>query len=136
MEKHVQTLGILHIVYSSFGLLAGMVLFFLFMGLGTFIGSLPDTPGPVNEGVPALLFVIGLVIVTILFLFSIPGIIGGIAILNRKEWGRILTLIIGFLDLLSIPFGTALGIYTIWVLMNDQTIALFRKPEVSVKPAV
>jgi hypothetical protein len=128
MEKHIQVIGILHIVYSAFGLLAGMILFFLFMGLGTFIGSIPDAPGPVNEGIPALLFVIGLVIGTILFLMSVPGIIGGIALLNRKEWGRILTLIVGFFDLLSIPFGTALGVYTIWALMNDQTIALFRKP--------
>ncbi len=128
MDKHVQILGILHIVYSSFGLLAGMILFFLFMGVGTIIGSIPDTPEPVNEGIPALLFVIGSVIGTILFLMSIPGIIGGIGVLNRKEWGRILTLVIGFFDLLSIPLGTALGVYTIWVLLNDQTIALFRKP--------
>ncbi len=127
MEKHVQVLGILHIVYSAFGLLAGTILFFLFMGIGTFLGSLPDTPDAVSQGIPALLFVIGLVIGTILFIVSVPGIIGGIGLLNRKEWARILTLIVGFFDLLSIPLGTALGVYTIWVLMNDQTIALFRK---------
>ena len=121
MEKHVQVLGILHIVYSAFGLLAGTILFFLFMGLGTFLGSIPDTAEVVNQGIPALLFVIGLVIGTILFLLSIPGIIGGIGLLNRKEWARILTLIVGFFDLLSIPLGTALGVYTLWVLLNDES---------------
>ena len=29
-------------------------------------------------------------------------------------------------NLISIPFGTALGIYAIWALMKDETIRLFR----------
>lgn len=126
MEKHIQILGILHIVYSAIGLLAGAFLFFLFMGIGTFIGSLHDTPGAVHEGVPAILFIIGLVIGTLFALFAVPGIIAGIGLLNRKEWGRILALVVGFFDLLHIPFGTMLGIYTIWALMNDEVVPLFR----------
>jgi hypothetical protein len=128
MEKHIQVLGILHIVYSAAGLLVGVILFLLFIGLGTFIGSFHDVPGNVHDGVPAVLYVIGLFIGTLLFLFSIPGIIGGVGILYKKEWARILTLVVGFFDLLHIPVGTALGVYTIWVLMNDQTLTLFRKP--------
>jgi hypothetical protein len=37
------------------------------------------------------------------------------------EWARILGLVIGFLALVRIPFGTALGIYTIWVLLLEQS---------------
>jgi hypothetical protein len=126
MEKHVQILGILHIVYSSLGVLIGLILFIFFAGLGTFIGSIPDVPSPAQEGVPAILFIIGFAIGSLLFLFSIPGIIGGIGLLKYKEWARILTLIVGFFDLIHIPLGTALGAYTIWALFNDETIKLFR----------
>ncbi len=126
MDKHVQILGILHIVYSSLGVLIGAILFIFFAGLGTFIGSIPDVPSPAQEGVPAILFIIGFAVGSLLFLFSIPGIVGGIGLLKYKEWARILTLIVGFFDLLHIPLGTALGAYTIWALLNDETIKLFR----------
>ncbi len=38
-------------------------------------------------------------------------------LLERRPWGRILALIVGVLALIHIPFGTALGIYTLWVLL-------------------
>jgi hypothetical protein len=39
----------------------------------------------------------------------------------RQPWARMLGLIIGFLALLRFPFGTALGIYTIWVLLPQHS---------------
>ena len=128
MQKHIQILGILHIVYSAFVLLAGAILFILLLGIGTVVGSIQDVPGIVHEGVPAILLVITLVIETLLFLFASPGIIAGVGLLNKKEWGRILALVVGFFDLLHIPFGTMLGVYTIWALMNDEVVAVFRTP--------
>ena len=126
MDKHVQILGVLHIVYSSIGLLVGALLFLLFMGIGTFVGTLGESPEVVHQGVPAILFIIGLVIGTLFALLAIPGIIAGVGLLTRMEWGRILAIVVGFFDLLHIPFGTVLGIYTIWALMNDDAIRLFR----------
>ena len=52
---------------------------------------------------------------------SVAGIIGGIGLLKRRSWARILLLIVSVLQLLDIPLGTALGIYTIWVLIQDET---------------
>jgi len=42
-------------------------------------------------------------------------------LLQRQEWARIVTLVVGFIALLNLPFGTALGIYTIWVLLPTQS---------------
>jgi len=130
MEKHIQVLGILHIIYSAFGIVIGALVFILFFGIGTFVGSIPDVPPPAGEGVLAILMVIGLVIASLVFLFSVPGFIAGLGLLNRKEWARILALIVGFFDLLHVPLGTALGVYTIWALLNDETVKLFRNPAV------
>jgi hypothetical protein len=56
---------------------------------------------------------------------SVLGIIGGVGLLRLKSWARYLVLVLSILALLSIPIGTALGIYSIWVLVNDETVQLF-----------
>jgi hypothetical protein len=37
-------------------------------------------------------------------------------LLTRRPWGRTLALVVGILTLLKPLLGTALGIYTLWVL--------------------
>jgi phage shock protein PspC (stress-responsive transcriptional regulator) len=58
---------------------------------------------------------------------SIPGIIAGIGLFKRKEWARILTLIISVLDLVNFPFGTAVGVYSIWALVQPEVVEEFKK---------
>jgi len=38
---------------------------------------------------------------------------------EREPWARFLGLALGFLALLRFPLGTALGIYTLWVLLPE-----------------
>ena len=44
---------------------------------------------------------------------------------QRKPTGRILLLALAVTNLLVLPFGTALGIYAIWVLLTNQGRHLF-----------
>jgi hypothetical protein len=53
-------------------------------------------------------------------LVAVPGLVGGIGLLMKTSWGRIVTLIVSFLKLLDLPFGTALGIYSIVILFRDD----------------
>jgi len=53
--------------------------------------------------------------------FGVAYLILGWALHARKPWARVFGLILGFLVLLRIPFGTALGIYTIWVLLPEES---------------
>lgn len=126
MEKHISVLGILHIVYSVFGFFAGVMIFAIFSGIGFIVRDAGNFPDAGTVDVPAIFWVIGSFIAGLLVLFSLPGMVGGIGLLKHKEWARIVLLIVGFFDLLHIPFGTALGVYTIWVLFNREAIALFR----------
>jgi hypothetical protein len=50
---------------------------------------------------------------------SMIGLVGGIGLLSLAPWARTLTLVAGFIELLNVPLGTALGIYAIWVLMSS-----------------
>jgi hypothetical protein len=57
----------------------------------------------------------------LLALFGVAHLVLAWGLFQREPWARTLGLVIGFLALLRPPFGTALGIYTIWVLLPQQS---------------
>jgi len=125
LDKHITNIGILYIVFGVLGLLAAGIILVVLAGGGIISGD-PEAM--------AITSIVATVISGFLAIVSVPGIIGGIFLLQRKPWARIFVLVLGFLNLIDIPFGTALGIYTIWALMNEETISLFRQ-EIAVVPA-
>lgn len=118
MQKHIELLAILRIVYSALGFLMGIVIFVLLPGIGWASGD--PTALKVLE-------IVGSVLGGFLIVFSIPGIIAGIGLLKLRPWARILAIIFACFDIFAIPIGTALGVYSFWVLMNDKTIKLFTR---------
>ena len=116
MEKHVTVLGVLYIAFSALGIIAAMIAFTAIVGGGMISG---------DSKAMAITAIVGPTIAFFLLIVSLPGFIGGIFLLKRRPWARILLLVLGFLNLIQIPFGTALGIYTIWVLLKNETIQLF-----------
>ena len=125
MENHVTAVGALSIGLSIFGILIGGFIFVLLAGIGFAVQD--------EEAAP-ILAVVGFAIGIFLLILSIPGIIGGVGLFKRKEWARILVLITSALHLLNFPIGTAIGGYSIWVLVNPETIRLFN-PIVPPPPA-
>jgi hypothetical protein len=111
---HVRLLGILWLAISALRLIPGLFL----VAIGSTRVLPPDVPGFVQ----ALLPMIGL------FFLAIAGI--GIAIgaglLMRQPWARMLTIVFGAISLIDIPFGTALGIYTLWVLLPAESEEEYR----------
>ena len=71
-----------------------------------------------------ILGIIAVALGSFLAVLAVPGIIGGWALFSGRSWGRPLVLVLGFLDLINIPFGTALGIYTIWALLHEPVSQL------------
>jgi uncharacterized membrane protein len=111
MRKHITTLGILYIVFGLLGILVAIL----------FINALAGrAPIPATTRFIFSTSGFGSVLAFFFGIVSVPAIVGGIALLTRRSWSRILLLILGFLNLFNIPLGTILGIYTIWVLMNDE----------------
>lgn len=115
-EKHLTILAILYIAKGAIVLLVGLTAFGLLSGIGAATG---------DPTALAVLGTIGTVAFLLMFVLGLPGVIGGIGLLNHQPWARILVLVLGFLHLIEIPIGTALGIYTIWVLMDDEAQKLF-----------
>jgi hypothetical protein len=125
METHVKVLGILHIVFGAIGILIGLFVLAFFGGLAGLVGATEQSEGafvaiPILGGIGGLVFVLLLAI-------SLPGIIAGVGLLGFKPWARILSIVISGLELLNVPFGTALGIYGLWVLLSNRTEILFQR---------
>lgn len=118
MEKHIPFVGWLNIGYNVLGLFAGLIAFIILYG----VSMIPEVH---HEGASCILQLVAQVVIILAIITSLPGIIGGIGVLQRRHWGRILLIIVSFLNLLSIPFGTALGIYSLWVLLKEETAKLF-----------
>ena len=118
MKDHVKVIGILWIVFGVFCLgLACLALLFFFG-----VAQIPN----VEDIEPGVLRFIGILASSFLGLIGLPQIIGGLGLIQRKEWARILMLVISFISLPHVPFGTALGVYTMIILFNPQTVKLFQ----------
>jgi hypothetical protein len=134
MAQHVKILGILHIIYGALGVFVGLLALLIMGGIAGMVGVTDHSPDsalaiPILGGIGALVFIILLAI-------SLPGIIVGFGLLHFKPWARLLTLVLSALELFSIPFGTALGIYGFWVLLKPETEQLFSQPPLPMAPRV
>ena len=123
MRDHVKILGILNIVWGGFIVLIGGIFLLLFGGIAGFLGLSSGNDSVVAAPIMAL---IGVVVAVGIALVGLPGIIGGWGLLTFKGWARILMIIVSILHLPSFPPGTALGVYGIWVLFNQETERLFQ----------
>ena len=130
MEKHLTLVSVLNIVYRFWTALCGILLMVLGAGFEEFMRFLGrefhvrlyEIPNIVFEIAPIILLATG----GLILVLSAAGIAGAVGVLKRREWGRILLLVVSCFSLLRLPLGTLLGGYSIWVLMKDESIRLFR----------
>jgi hypothetical protein len=118
MKDHVKVIGILWIIYGVFFLALACVALLFFFGVAT----IPN----VEDIEPGALRIIGIIVSSFLGLIALPQIIGGLGLLATREWARILMLVISFISLPNVPFGTFLGVYTMVILFNREAIRLFQ----------
>ena len=124
MKKHITVVGAIHIGFGVLVLFAALIVFVVLIGTGVLVLSIEGDELPLTIMASVAVFV-----TIILGVLSIPEIIGGIGVLKHKNWARYLVIVIAIFNLFNIPLGTAIGIYSIWVLMQDETENLFNVVE-------
>jgi len=115
MERHVTAVAALQIGFSILSMLLAAFIFIVLTAVGFYT----------YDESRFILWIVATGVGSFLFLMSVPGIIGGIGLFKRKHWARILVLILSAIDLLNFPLGTALGVYSIWVLVHPDAVELF-----------
>lgn len=119
MKKHVTIAGSVQIGFSVLGLMGAVAIFVALSFARAFVEN--------DDIAQIVLRFLSISLPILLGVMSILGLVGGIALLVYKPWARYLVIIISTLDCVNIPFGTVKGIYTIWVLIQDDTVKLFDK---------
>jgi hypothetical protein len=122
MRKHVTVVGAIHIGFGFIGLIGA---------IGAFLGLNIAKRAVGNDELPSMILGILAVAVPLLIGFlSTLGLVGGIGLLSFQAWARYLVIVVAAVGCLNIPIGTLKGVYSLWVLMQDETIKLFNPGKV------
>jgi len=116
VQGHIQLLGILWLAASALNSLGGLVLLILANTLFAHLHTMGASEAATSFLRP-LLSVIGIFVLA----KAAFGFLAGWGLMHREPWARILALVLGFVALFNIPVGTALGVYTLWVLLPAQS---------------
>lgn len=117
LDQHVKILGWLNVVFGVLYLLIGVC------GGLLFISVIPVSGDP--EAIPVFTF-IALLLGGFMLVMALPGLLAGVGLLKRRNWGRILAIIVGVLNIPNFPVGTAIGVYTLYVLLQNEAAAYFQ----------
>ncbi len=122
MKKHVTVVGAIHIGFGILGLIAAMAVLFALRFAKGMVGG-EEIPGVV-------LSFLSISLPLLIGFMSTLGLVGGIGLLGYQVWARYLVIVVAALGCLNIPIGTLKGVYSLWVLLQDETIKLFEKKTV------
>ena len=107
MRKHLKILGCLFVARSVLILVIGFI-------MKKFIMHDSD---------------LSLIIMSIIGIIALGDVISGYGLITKQAWSKKLGLLMSFLGLCSFPIGTALGIYGMWTLFDEDTTILLNKKE-------
>ena len=120
VQRNLQTLGILWCIFGAYRVVSGLIAIFIlrvatFHNFGNAGWQWGGHVSPMWMGV--LIPIITLVSILTAFLAFLVGF----GLLRRQSWARVLGIVVAILALLKFPVGTALGIYTLWVLVPSES---------------
>jgi uncharacterized membrane protein (DUF2068 family) len=111
MERHINNLGVLFIIWGIISILCGIGILLLFTS------GILDVP----HRAEVVLMTMGAIVSSFCIGTGILEIIGGKGLLGRRRWSRMLSIVMAVINLSSFPLGVALGVYGLWVLFKTES---------------
>ena len=118
MKRHIKIVAVLYIALGALGIVAPLIVFGM-------LGSVPDLSTAIGDHQTAMIVLFGGIALLAMVTVSVPSIIAAIGLLKFQSWARILSITLSVIHLFNVPFGTALGIYGLWVMLQPETQSLF-----------
>ena len=124
MPSHLHLLWVLQIVWGALGVMLGVSILMLAAGAAA-IGW--TTQGEeLAAGITAAAF---FVCAALLLAAGAANAWVGTALGRRHPYGRLAALGLAVPNLFVLPFGTALGVYALWVLLHNDARLMFETPD-------
>jgi hypothetical protein len=121
VARHVDFVGVLFVVWGVVTALVGLSTLALGVG-GASLATSPNLTGGVAVGVTAAAFI---TLAVIAIVWGAGHVMIGVLLRRHRHRARLAALMVGSIDLLLLPYGTALGCYALWVLLSERGKALF-----------
>ncbi|HET9832586.1 MAG TPA: hypothetical protein VFP91_12775 [Vicinamibacterales bacterium] len=121
MTTHVDFVAILFVVWGALTAIVGVSTFALGIGAASLAAS-DNSGAQVAAGLTAGAFI---TLAVIAILWGAGHVFIGMPLRRRSPRARMLAIVAASIDLILLPFGTPLGIYALWVLLNERGKALF-----------
>jgi len=121
VQSHVDFVGVLFIVWGLLTTLVGLSTLALGVSAVALITS-PSHGGGFAAGVTAAVFT---TLAIIAIVWGSAHVVVGVPLRRHRPWARLMALMLGSVDLLLLPYGTALGVYALWALLNEKGKSLF-----------
>jgi hypothetical protein len=115
-------LAILWMAYSALNVISGVMTIAIADTVVRNIGRIIQMPAEVSLVLHPIMVSAGV----LTLVKAAASFLAGWGLLQREPWARILALVVAFIGLLNLPLGTALGIYTIWVLLPTESDQEYR----------
>lgn len=124
MERHLGILAILCTLWGALAMLVGASLLLLSAGALAILFGPDGSAVGFAAGVTATAFA---VMGAVALLWGGAHVGASVLLRRRAAAGRFLTLGLAIVNLLVLPFGTALGAYALWILLTDEGRRLFEQ---------
>jgi hypothetical protein len=124
VQRHLSILAILVRVWGFLAVLVGVSMLLLSAGALAILLS----PGRSVSVAAALTTATFISIGVFALIWGGAHVWAGLRLVRRDPAGRVLTLGLAVVNLLILPFGTALGTYALWVLLTNDGRRLFEAP--------
>jgi hypothetical protein len=121
-QDHNKVIGIMHLIYGGFNALMMMLIVPMIIVMLGPIGSDPTLPTELKT----VFAIFGVFLILFTLIFSIPPLLAGYAMLKRKSWARVMGIIAAVFEAMSMPFGTALCVYTLWFMFSGEGENFYR----------
>jgi predicted nucleic acid-binding Zn ribbon protein len=112
VREHIHLVGILWLAISALNVVGGVALYI--------VANTIFAPGN-QVGAPSFLHPMLSAIAILILGKAALGFLAGWGLLQRESWARVLTLVLAFVSLFNVPFGTAVGVYTMWVMLPAES---------------
>jgi len=130
MKTHLQALVVFWAIYSVFHILTGVWTLAFSRYLVPMISNFLPRDANLNLNVLPItqfLYAIYGAVFVYALIVGVAGLITAWGLWQRKSWARVLALVMGIISVINIPFGTAVGVYTLIVLMPSEAGDAYRR---------
>jgi hypothetical protein len=125
MSSHVEFVAVLMIVWGALTTIVGLSTLALGVAAALFASASGQGGGHFAAGLIAATFT---ALAMIAILWGLMHVVVGVPLRRRRHWSRLGALMLGSVDLALLPYGTALGAYTLWTLLSEDGKKLFTAP--------